>query len=383
MSNSAQQDESLSATAIERPIVAAAGRDRNWWSAGGGAILVGAATFLWISSQRADGGAAGDLPLVAAASGPISAPPLPDDLAQLEALARAPPTPQTLAIPTALPTPVQDAFQQQAVAAAPADLLARRRLPAVVVDMGTARSSGVTPAAASVALAAGQQLAAPSAPQAEAAPDLQRRSDGDEAFAARIGAAKADTAQATVLANLSTIMPQGAMVPGVLETALNSDLPGFARAIVSRDVRGFDGTRVLIPRGSRVIGQYSSGVSAGQKRIFIVWTRVITPEGVSIQLTSPGTDALGRGGLEGEVDRHFFERIGGALLLSVVGAAGAAVVDQPTTQVIIGATSGSQGSGAVQRDIPPTIEARQGAPIRIFVARDLDFSAALQVVGQR
>jgi type IV secretion system protein VirB10 len=306
---------------------------------------------------------------------------LPEELAELESLAKGAPTAQPFVIPTALPVPVAEAFPAQQAPSQEQDLLARRRLPAVVVDTG-ARSAGAPFAAGASTVAAGQS--APIAdPRVEAVPEAQRRSAADEAFAARVGAAAPDTAQATVLANLGAIVPQGAMVPGVLETALNSDLPGFARAIVSRDVRSFDGTRVLIPRGSRAIGQYSSGVSAGQTRIFIVWTRLITPEGVSIQLASPGTDALGRGGLEGDVDRHFLERIGGALLLTIVGAAGAAVVDQPTTQVIIGATGGPQGPVAGQRDIPPTIKAPQGAQIRIFVARDLDFTAALAASGRR
>ena len=139
--------------------------------------------------------------------------------------------------------------------------------------------------------------------------------------------------------------PQGTVIPAVLETAINSDLPGFVRAVVSRDVRGFDGTTVLIPRGSKLIGQYRSGVALSQTRAFVVWSRVITPEGVSIDIGSPGTDQLGRGGLEGETDTHFFERFGSAILLSVMGAGLDRLADSgnnDSTAIIIGSPAAGQ-----------------------------------------
>ena len=127
----------------------------------------------------------------------------------------------------------------------------------------------------------------------------------------------------------STIVAQGAIIPAVLETALDSDLPGFARAVVSRDVRSFDGQSVLIPRGSRLIGQYKSAVSQGATRAFVIWTRIIRSDGVSIQIGSPGEDALGRAGLTGEVNRRFFARFGGSILLSVLNAGVASVARSP------------------------------------------------------
>jgi type IV secretion system protein VirB10 len=169
----------------------------------------------------------------------------------------------------------------------------------------------------------------------------------------------------------------------VLETALNSDLPGFARAIVSRDVRSFDGRAVLIPRGSRLIGQYRSAISLGQQRVFVIWTRVIRPDGVSVQIGSPGADALGRGGLQGEIDRHFFSRFGGSIVLSVLNAGVAAVGRTPSTQITIGspaAAAAAAGSASLgQGEVNPTIKIAQGEAIRIFIARDLDFSGVKPV----
>ena len=174
--------------------------------------------------------------------------------------------------------------------------------------------------------------------------------------------------------------PQGTISPAVLETAINSDLPGFVRAVVSRDVRGFDGSTVLIPRGSKLVGQYRSGVALSQTRAFVVWSRVITPEGVSIDIGSPGTDQLGRGGLEGETDTHFFQRFGAAILLSVMGAGLDALTDHDnhSTAIIIGSSQQASQVAAIalqkQIDIPPTITVAQGTPLQVFVTRDLDFA---------
>lgn len=182
--------------------------------------------------------------------------------------------------------------------------------------------------------------------------------------------------------NLSAIAPQGTIISGVLETAINSDLPGFTRAVVSRDVLSFDGKAVVIPRGSRLIGQYKSAVALGQTRAFIIWTRVIRPDGVSVQIGSPGTDELGEGGLAGEVNRHFFRRFSGSILLSVLNAGVAAVSRTPSTQITIGSPAAAAGAASAAElgdAIPPTITVKQGEAINIFVARDLDFSTVAPI----
>lgn len=175
----------------------------------------------------------------------------------------------------------------------------------------------------------------------------------------------------------SKIVLQGTVIPAVLETALNSDLPGYTRAIVSRDVRSFDGSTVLIPRGSHLIGQYKSGLSSGETRAFIIWNRLIRPDGVSVSLASPSTDDLGQAGLAGKVDSHFAKRFGSAILLSVVNGLSGAIGNRSGSTVVIGTSSDAQGAigQALSSDakIPPTIKVPQGAPIQVFAARDLDF----------
>ncbi len=346
---------------------------------GGGALLLGLLVFAFLSNHRTAG--PGDR--LAGATAPNVAvappPPPPSDLAMVEAAGRAPayappaqatlinpalaPAPSTVVPPPAPPPHAgigNFAVDKQALA---------RKSPALVVDLAEA-----SPAAGVAATAAAGRT---SGPVVATGPNPGALS-GEEQFAQRVGAAEPERSRATLLGNAKATIPQGAMIPGVLETALDSDLPGFARAVVSRDVRGFDGSTVLIPRGSRVIGQYKSAVAQGQSRVFVIWTRIIRPDGATIQIGSPGTDPLGRAGLTGKVDRHFFERFGGSILLSVLNAGVASLSSAPSTQVVIGssAEATSLGAQAIQpANISPTIKVAQGAAIRIFVARDLDFSS--------
>lgn len=244
------------------------------------------------------------------------------------------------------------------------------RAPAVVVDLS---GEGQT-AAAKAAQATGP-----------VASDGGAQLNAEERFAARVTNSANDTARATQMRDLGRIIPQGFVIPAVLETAIDSDLPGSIRAVVSRDVRGFDGVQVLIPRGSKLIGQYRSAASVGQTRAFVVWSRIITPGGVSIDVGSPATDRLGRGGLAGKVDNHFFERFGSAILLSAISA-GVELAGRnhgDSNSIAIGSSSqGPQlGAVALQKsiDIPTTIRVPQGAPVQVSVARDLDFSGVAAV----
>lgn len=255
------------------------------------------------------------------------------------------------------------------------ELAARLKAPSLVVDLSEAGA----PAPASGAPGVSNPLTPGLVAQRLGGPKAGDTINRDEEFAARFGAGGGEgPVQASQVANKSQTIPEGAVIAGVLETALNSDLPGYVRAIVSRDVRSFDGENVLAPRGSRLIGQYRAGVALGQSRAFVIWTRLVRPDGVTIDLAAPGADALGRGGLEGKVDRHFLRRFGGAILLSLITAGVNAAATDSDTQVII---AGSRGAGdaastalSKDLDIAPTVKVPPGTPIRIIVTRDLDFS---------
>jgi type IV secretion system protein VirB10 len=220
--------------------------------------------------------------------------------------------------------------------------------PTVVFDAGSLAQAGVEGAPAS------GETVTPTA--------------GD--FASKVGGVGGGTAQARPMLNPQTTVTQGTLIPAVLETAINTDVPGFVRAVVSQDVRSFDGARVLVPRSSRLIGQYQSGLQGGQKRAYVIWTRLIRPDGASVNLASPAVGFDGTTGLSGTVNNHFFKRFGSAMLLSVIGglATGGA-------SVVLGGGA-SAASTALQQDgqIAPTVRVRQGEPIRVFTARDLDFS---------
>ncbi|MFT3996589.1 MAG: TrbI/VirB10 family protein [Asticcacaulis sp.] len=184
--------------------------------------------------------------------------------------------------------------------------------------------------------------------------------------------------RASRIENPAATVSQGTLIPAVLETALNSDLPGYTRALVSRDVKSFDGARVLIPRGSRLVGSYRSGLQSGQKRLFITWTRLIRPDGTTIALSDPSTDNLGQAGQTGEVDNHFFKRFGSAMLLSIVGGLATSASGSDNNTIVIGTAQGANNAAtaALQADskLSPTIKVAQGTPIQVFVSRDLDFS---------
>jgi type IV secretion system protein VirB10 len=201
------------------------------------------------------------------------------------------------------------------------------------------------------------------------------------------------SAKARKIERIDALVPEGTLIPGILETAIVSDLPGQVRAIVSQDVYSFDGRRLLIPTGTRLIGEYQSEVTRGQTRIFIVWTRMLRDDGVSVRLNSIGTDSLGRAGLTGRVDKKFRERFGAAILLSIVGA-GASYLTGYGSQTATGDNDDAQRAEEQARQtlaqtfsdmanqalgdslrIPPTISVSQGERIFVFVRQDLDFSA--------
>ncbi|MDX2083686.1 MAG: TrbI/VirB10 family protein [Rickettsiales bacterium] len=119
---------------------------------------------------------------------------------------------------------------------------------------------------------------------------------------------------------------QGKLLTAVLETAINTEIPGSVRGIISRDVYGESGNEVLIPKGSRLYGSYSSQIARGQGRVDISWTRLIRPDGVDLAISFSASDQFGRAGIPGNVDNKYGAIVAGSLLTSVltVGTAAAA-----------------------------------------------------------
>lgn len=175
--------------------------------------------------------------------------------------------------------------------------------------------------------------------------------------------------------NPSTTVPKGTVIHAVLESALDSTRPGAVRAIVSRDVSSFDGSRVVIPKGSRLLGNYESDLARGQKRALIQWTRLMLPGGAIMELDSPSADPLGRAGVAGKVNSHFFARFGGAILQSVLDI-GTQVATRKVggDTVVLNLPNPAQSQNGIGDDIAPTLKVKHGTSISVFVAHDLDFT---------
>lgn len=224
-------------------------------------------------------------------------------------------------------------------------------------------------------------------PAATATPTASGNANTD--FMNQVSSQMPDTVQASHLNHLNQLITQGHLIHAVLESAINSDLPGYIRAEVREPVYAEDGSQVLIPPGSRLIGQYRSGMTQGQARIFVVWTRVITPNGISVNVASPGVDNLGEAGFAADhIDRHFFQQFGTAILLSIISA-GASNIDvgngtqynaAQAYRVAMANSFSDTASQSLKQTgfIPPTLRIDQGRPIMVFVAHDLDFQQALQ-----
>jgi type IV secretion system protein VirB10 len=269
---------------------------------------------------------------------------------------------------------------------------ARRRAPMLVYDVSatdaasSAASPKPTPADALQSILA-TQLARNGAVGAgndgvagdggKAGDAAEQRADRTQAFAHSASTRSVDQATAHRI-TLDDRVAQGRLIAATLETAVSSDLPGSLRAVVSRDVWSEDGKRRLIQRGSRLIGEYRSGLARGQTRVFVIWTRLLQPDGTDIALGSPGTDDLGRAGLTGAIDRHFAERFGASILLSLIGSTTTAS-QGGNTVVLNTSQSFSQVAEESLRDginIPPTILIEQGSPVQVLVGRDLVFGEA-------
>ena len=193
---------------------------------------------------------------------------------------------------------------------------------------------------------------------------------------------------AGVLPERQFLLPKGAVIDCTLETAIDSTLPGMTTCVTATDVWSADGSVVLLERGTKLVGETRGDVRQGMRRLFVLWSEARTPAGAVVGLASPGTDALGRSGVTGEVDTRFAARFGAAILVSLIDAAAAAVVAAQSDggNNVIVSSSGAQDvmSEVLERtlDIPPTIRVAQGERVSVLVARDADF-ARVYALAQR
>jgi len=183
-------------------------------------------------------------------------------------------------------------------------------------------------------------------------------------------------ARAARLPDRNFLIVAGANIPCLLQTAMDTTTPGYVSCLIPRDVFSDNGAVVLLEKGTKVLGEYRSSLRQGQRRLFVLWTRAVTPSGVAISLGAPAADPLGRAGFDGTVDTHFWDRFGAALLLSIVDDGVYAVAGRDTGAATARLPSDAAAI-AVQNsvNIPPSLRKAQGSEVSIFVAQDFDFSS--------
>ena len=209
----------------------------------------------------------------------------------------------------------------------------------------------------------------------EAAPTA---SEGDSDLASLLRPTATPAVRARLLPTQRFLLPKGAFIDCTLETAINSSLPGMTTCVTATDTFSADGDVVLLERGTKLVGETRGQVQQGSPRLFVLWTEARSPTGVVVPLASPGTDELGRSGLTGSIDRHWWQRFGAAILITVIdGTIQGVTQSRGSGSTFVYNPSSSSGVVTeVLKDtlrIAPTIDKPQGDRIQILVARDVDF----------
>lgn len=251
---------------------------------------------------------------------------------------------------------------------------------------GASSNSGYAPASGAAAYGATGYDAAYGANALGGSMPAGQGSGG--ALASQLNAVPTPQSDARVIKQQSLTLSKGTVIECILETRVDTTVPGMTSCVIPRDIYSMNGRILLIERGTKAIGEYQGAVQNGLARIFMLWTELRTPNGVSIQLNSPVADALGGAGMGGYVDYHWFKRFGNALLFSLISDG---------FQYIVNTANENNNNGDVTYEntqdgmdeiikeamaqsgnIPPTLIKNQGERVSIFVARDLNFS---QVYG--
>lgn len=264
-----------------------------------------------------------------------------------------------------------------------------REIPLEAAPTGTANRAAPEKTPAELTLerqlsgAVFSQSSVPMPPAAGAMPPGSAQEPGELSALLRPSITTAVRAQ--VLPTQRLLLPKGAFLDCTLETAIDSTLPGMTTCVMATDTFGVDGEVVLLERGTKLVGETRGQVQQGAARVFVLWNEARTPTGVIVPLASPGADELGRAGLPGNVDRHFWERFGAAMLISVIDGAiqtavqtsrsnsGTVVVNPSATQDVMTEVLKST------INIPPTVVKHQGDRIQVLVARDLDFRSVYEL----
>ncbi len=305
-------------------------------------------------------------------TGPVLGPPLPGDLGRpiLNARDRGQPV-----VPPAITTPNPGISQEEQrrlhelEAARTARLFASTETRNVTTPVSTTMANATAPVPDLTSLGLAPQPATPTAQDRQLA-FLNQTPDKRTVSSDRIAAPAS-----------ANVLHAGAVIPAALITGIRSDLPGQITAQVTENIYDSPTGRILlVPQGTRIIGEYDNGVGFGQRRVLLVWNRLIFPNGRSIVLErQPGADAEGYAGLEDGVDYHWRELFKAAALSTLLSVGAQTGSSDEESEIVSALRQGAgdsisqTGQQIVSRqlNIAPTLTIRPGFPVRVIVTRDL------------
>lgn len=249
--------------------------------------------------------------------------------------------------------------------------------------MAAAAAAGQAPASRGMDLSQLAQLARGAmAPQR--APAVQR-SEANEQFLSSMGEEKASTVVRAQRAVSPYQLTMGSVIPAALLGELQSDLPGQVLAVVTENIHdSISGSCVVVPKGSRLLGRYSTSIANGQNRLLVAFTRVTFPSGATADLGGmPGADPSGMAGFEDKVNNHFFRQFGASLLVAVIARRFTDERDSLITSAAAGGTTSTSSvfgnvlSATVSRmlerytNISPTLTIRRGYQFNVVASKDM------------
>lgn len=218
-------------------------------------------------------------------------------------------------------------------------------------------------------------------------PVSRTESSSANGFASKLRPTTTEPTVAQRRADLTYLLKKGTNIACTLNTKIVTTQPGITRCMVTKDVYSTNGRVLLIERGSEVIGEQTAALVQGQARVYVLWSTIETPAGVSVTVNSASADTLGASGQEAQVDTHFWKRFGGAIMLSLIKD-GIRMADSSSRNqggVTFDSSSDSAEDMATEAlkntiNIPPTGYVNQGTLVNVMVARDVDFRSVYELV---
>ncbi|HBP32120.1 MAG TPA: conjugal transfer protein TrbI [Advenella kashmirensis] len=218
-------------------------------------------------------------------------------------------------------------------------------------------------------------------------PVSRTESSSANGFASKLRPTKTEPTVAQRRADLTYLLKKGTNIACTLNTKIVTTQPGITRCMVTKDVYSANGRVLLIERGSEVIGEQTAALVQGQARVYVLWSTIETPAGVSVTVNSASADSLGASGQEAQMDTHFWKRFGGAIMLSLIKD-GIRMADSSSRNqggVTFDSSSDSAEDMATEAlkntiNIAPTGYVNQGTLVNVMVARDVDFRSVYELV---